>query len=341
MSPAANIGRPRPDTRRAELVGAAQRVIERGGFSAATVGEITREAGASLGLLNYHFGSKDEVLAEAFDAFARDDLHELEEIAQRPEPAPERLAAYLESSEWADSGSWRLWLDAWGGAVRTEALRDVLERFLDGWRAALSEVLRDGVEEGCWACADPSDTAARLVAVIDGIGLHTTLHPGEVPTDRATSWARRLAELELGVALPGPPAPRPLLADSGGYAVRLPLRTRDLDPDGRVHPAVHVAFLEEARAGWLAARRADGAPSTPLVVARIAMELRGALTPADGEVLVRCAAERAGQHSIRTRETIETAAGAVVVSAGTTLIALDAGGRPRALTAAEREALTR
>ena len=39
------------DSRRAELIEAARRVIQRRGFAKATVGAITGEAGASLGLL--------------------------------------------------------------------------------------------------------------------------------------------------------------------------------------------------------------------------------------------------------------------------------------------------
>jgi AcrR family transcriptional regulator len=74
--------------RREELVGAARRVIGRDGFAAATVGEITREAGASLGLLNYHFGSKDEVVAEAFAEAAREELSALEAISRRFEDLP-------------------------------------------------------------------------------------------------------------------------------------------------------------------------------------------------------------------------------------------------------------
>ena len=80
-------------------------MIGRDGFAAATVGEITREAGASLGLLNYHFGSKDEVVAEAFAAAAREDLAALEAISRRFEDPAERLAAYLDQSEWADADS--------------------------------------------------------------------------------------------------------------------------------------------------------------------------------------------------------------------------------------------
>ena len=112
--------------RREELVTAARRVIGRDGFAAATVGTITREAGASLGLLNYHFGSKDEVVAEAFAAAAREDLGSLEAISRRFEDPAERLAAYLDQSEWEDTDSWRLWVDAWGESVHSPLVRDTL-----------------------------------------------------------------------------------------------------------------------------------------------------------------------------------------------------------------------
>ena len=116
----------RPDTRRSELLDAARRVIRRRGFANATVGEITGEAGASLGLLHYHFGSKDDVVAEAFAELARDELDELEEISHRHADPPERLAAYLDLEGWADRDSWRMWIDAWGEAVHAETLRSTL-----------------------------------------------------------------------------------------------------------------------------------------------------------------------------------------------------------------------
>jgi TetR/AcrR family transcriptional repressor of bet genes len=84
------------DGRRAELIEAARRVIQRRGFAKATVGAITGEAGASLGLLNYHFDSRDDVVAEAFAAAARADLDELQAISRRPDDPRARVAAYLD-----------------------------------------------------------------------------------------------------------------------------------------------------------------------------------------------------------------------------------------------------
>ncbi len=291
---------------------AARRVIGRDGFAAATVGTITREAGASLGLLNYHFGSKDEVVAEAFAAAAREDLASLEAISRRFEDPADRLAAYLDQSEWADSESWRLWVDAWGESVHSPLVRDTLGRFDVGWRAVLAEVLADGVRQGRWACADPQDTAARLVAVLDGIGLHTTVHGEDVPPERAAAWARRLAELELGVV-----AARSAAA-SAGPGRRASPHVPDRDPSARPRRprprrprgALHVPGGGARRVARRARARTRSSRTSPSATA--ARWSRDAVT-------VTCTLDAVGRASFRTRETVSTDERGVAVEAATTL----------------------
>jgi AcrR family transcriptional regulator/acyl-CoA thioesterase FadM len=329
------------DNRRAELIEAARRVIQRGGFAKATVGAITGEAGASLGLLNYHFASRDDVVAEAFAAAARADLDELQEISRRHGDPPARLAAYLDLEGWADREVWRMWIDAWGEAVHTEKLRGTLEQFERGWRAVLASVLADGDRGDCWRCPDPEDAAGRLVAALDGLGLHTTLHPDDVAPAAAARWARRLVELELGVTLPGAPEPEPAGAAPVPHEARIPIRGRDLDATGRVHPAVLLTFVGEVREAWLDARLGSLDPVPRLEVAHVTADFRQVPARRDAEVVVRCALDGVGTTGVRTRETIETVAGALVVSAGATVVATGEDGAPRPLTQTEREALLR
>ncbi len=315
-------------------------MIQRDGLSSATVGEITREAGASLGLLNYHFPSKDDVVAEAFAALAGEELEQLQKISRVHERPADRLVAFLESLDWENHPAWRMWIESWGQSVRTEALRGTLERFARGWRAVLAQVLTDGVQDGSWRCEHPDELAGRLVAAFDGIGLHTTIHDVDVPADRAMDWARRLVEAELGIELPDhgkPPAarivPRP-------HTSHVTIRVRDLDATGAVLPAVHLTYLDEARGAWLAGRFAKGGAVPDAVVAQLVLDFQRALRRDDEAVLVRCALDRVGETSIRTHETIETADGAPILDAAVTLVVRDQDtGRPRPLTTAEREAL--
>jgi AcrR family transcriptional regulator len=324
------------DSRRAELIDAARHVIRRRGFAKATVGEITREAGASVGLLNYHFASRDDVVAEAFAAAAREELAELEQIARRHADPRAQLAAYLDHEEWADRDAWRMWIDAWGEALHTDALRSTVEEFDRGWRAVLTNVLADGDRQGCWRCPDPEDAAGRLVAAFDGLGLHSMLHPKEVVPERAAAWARRLAELELGVTLPQAPPPAELPVTPTPYESRIPIRGRDLDATGRVHPAVLLTYLGEAREAWLDARLG----AVPRVeVAHVSADFRHVPTRSDAEVIVRCALDALGATSVRTRETIETVGGELVISAGVTVSVCGDDDEPRPLTDDEREAL--
>ena len=329
------------DNRRAELIEAARRVIQRRGFAKATVSAITGEAGASLGLLNYHFDSRDDVVAEAFAAAARADLDELQAISRRHPDPPARLAAYLDLEAWDNREVWRMWIDAWGEAVHTEKLRSTLEQFERGWRAVLAGVLADGGRHGCWECADPEDTAGRLVAALDGLGLHTTLHPDDVAPEAAARWARRLAELELGVQLPGAPSPDPAGPPPTPHEERIPIRGRDLDATGRVHPAVLLTYVGEVREAWLDARLGGLEPTPRLEVAHVSADFRHVPARRDAEVVVRCTLDGLGSAGARTRETIETVGGALVVSAGATVVATGEDGAPRPLTEAERQALRR
>ncbi len=220
-----------------------------------------------------------------------------------------------------------LWLDAWADAARVEELRATLARYARGWRAALADVLADGARHGSWDCPDPAEAASRIVAVIDGIGLQAMLHPGEVTPERAAGWARRIVELELGIALPEP-VPAPPADPPTPFSVRIGVRGRDLDADGSVHPAAMLAYLEEARDGWLAERLGPAGAHT--LLARVAVDFRAPLRGQGGEVVVRCALRRPGRSSVVTDETIATAAGEVVARADTTLVAVDAAHAPPA-----------
>jgi hypothetical protein len=68
-------------------------------------------------------------------------------------------------------------------------------------------------------------------------------------------------------------------------------------------------------------------------------DFRHVPTRRDAEVIVRCALDGLGATGVRTRETIETVGGELVVSAGVTVSVCGEDGEPRPLSDAEREAL--
>jgi acyl-CoA thioesterase FadM len=150
------------------------------------------------------------------------------------------------------------------------------------------------------------------------------------------AWARRLAERELDVTLPAAPERAPSATAPTPYEARIAIRGRDLDATGRVHPAVLLTYLGEAREAWLDVRLG----SIPRMdVAHVSADFRHVPTRSDVEVIVRCALDGVGADCVRTRETIDTVGGELVVRAGATASVRGDDHRPRPLTDAEREAL--
>lgn len=329
----------RETSRRQDLLAAIREVIKRSGFSAARVSDISQEAGVSLGLLNYHFSSKEEAVIEAFSEIANDDLEDLAEISRARGDPMLRLAAAIDLDGWYDEESWQLWVDAWGTALRLEPLRGSTARFARGWRAALAAILADGADQGVWHCDDPDDVAGRLVAALDGIGLHATVHPDQVPVAAAQRWARRLVEVELGTELPRVPASYPGAASPSSPAHEKTIEPRwaDQDPAGHINHATYLSYLEEGRDEWLATALA-GEPE--YVVARVAIDYIRQLVQQDGPLVVRSALARVGRTSVRTREEIVARDGEVAATAQAVLVFLSSpGGRPRPLSDSERTAL--
>ena len=66
------------ENRRAQLIEAAIRVIQRDGIPAATTRAIAAEADAPLASIHYTFGSKEEVVRAAFDFLAEEMISSIE-----------------------------------------------------------------------------------------------------------------------------------------------------------------------------------------------------------------------------------------------------------------------
>jgi AcrR family transcriptional regulator len=75
------------------LVRATQEAIREKGLGGATAREIAGRASANLAAIPYHFGSKDDLVAEALLAEARELVAPVLELLGRDEPGPERAAA--------------------------------------------------------------------------------------------------------------------------------------------------------------------------------------------------------------------------------------------------------
>ena len=185
-----------PATRREEILDTTANVWRHRGVARVRVSDIAEELGVSVGLIPYHFGSKDGVIAAAFRRVAERDLQRVTSVDE-PEPA-RRLGCILEMYM-AEDPTWPLWLNAYGEALYMPALLETVRESSRAWQAAFAEELDAGMRCGAWYLDDPADTAARLLAALDGFGIHASLRIGLASHDRTGRWARRLVAAELGI----------------------------------------------------------------------------------------------------------------------------------------------
>ncbi len=191
--------------RRAEILETTCQVVIERGFAAARVSDVASRLGVSTGLIHYHFESKDQLLAEAFQHAAAADVSRLSLEVDREGPAIERLDRIftLDLPAHADGAApergWVLWIDGWGEAIRNADLKRISQQLDVRWKGGVEEVIRQGVKSGEFTCADPSATAWRLAALLDGLGVQLTVHEQIVSRDQLVDWVRAAACLELGL----------------------------------------------------------------------------------------------------------------------------------------------
>jgi AcrR family transcriptional regulator len=190
--------------RQGEILRAAVEQIEERGVAAVRIADVAQALGVSNALVLYHFSTKEKLVAAAFAYAAEADLARLRELLGRRTSALRRLRAAVRwYAPTGQAKGWRLWIEGWSAALREPALREVTRDLDRQWKAALAEVVADGVAAGEFTCPDPAATALRLTALLDGLAVQLTAYGGTVPRTRAQQWVDEALTHELG--LPGKP----------------------------------------------------------------------------------------------------------------------------------------
>nr|WP_202437414.1 TetR/AcrR family transcriptional regulator [Streptomyces sp. SID5910] len=196
--------------RREELLRAAIEQISARGVAALRIADVAAALGVSNALVLYHFSTKEKLVAAAFTHAAEDDLARLRKLLSRRTSALRRLRAAVRwYAPTGQAKGWRLWIEGWAASLREPALREVTRELDRQWKAAIAEVIADGVAAGEFPCPDPDGAALRLTALLDGLAVQLTSYTGAVSRARALRWVDESLARELGLERDALTAPRP------------------------------------------------------------------------------------------------------------------------------------
>jgi AcrR family transcriptional regulator len=195
------VPRPSVEERRNEILDVTCQVVIERGFGATRIADVADKLGVSTGLIHYHFESKDQLMADAFEWAAEADLARLHAEVDRIGTAVERIERVIRLYAHVEAEpGWMLWIDGWGEALRNPIIQRISQHLDFQWQQVLADVVRHGVASGEFSCADPDAAAWRLTALLDGLGLQVTVHEGLLTHDQLLHYVHTAAASELGMS---------------------------------------------------------------------------------------------------------------------------------------------
>jgi AcrR family transcriptional regulator len=154
---------------------AATHVFGTKGYQGATIADVVRESGLSVGAIYTYFSGKDELFRQSCDLISAQGL---EELAVRVAPATttaERLriaiGLYIETiDEYAGAPGQASLIQAWAEADREPGVRDMLARRRERLVGAAQMLLHQGVVAGELPAWMDVDAVSRgFLALMDGL----------------------------------------------------------------------------------------------------------------------------------------------------------------------------
>lgn len=185
---------PRGQKTRARILAATVELIAREGWEAVTVRKVAADAGVNFALVNYHFGSKANLMLAALEsAFESEILTPMSGAfaSSHPDRVIGELVQLTLGPDVPDTAR-RVFESALGALAHDPELARRVRPMLDHFRSLLTDVFERAVAAG--RLPGDSDTQALAIAcsaMLDGLGLHRMIDP-DMPADRVADALGRL-----------------------------------------------------------------------------------------------------------------------------------------------------
>jgi TetR/AcrR family transcriptional regulator, transcriptional repressor of bet genes len=169
--------------RRAQIVAAAYRVAAKRGLQAVTIRDVAKNAGVSVGLVIFHFRTKDRVVLALLDWVVANtvSLSVGPDVARVPDPL-DRLVAILRQEMLrlvGEPGRNRLFFEFWSEGIWNRAVRVRMQRDLDRYREAIHPFVDAAIAAHAerFAGVDAAGLTTALVSFLKGCAVQSTIQP--------------------------------------------------------------------------------------------------------------------------------------------------------------------
>ncbi len=190
------------EARRVQLMEATIDCIAAHGFSDLTLADVAKGAGLSVGIVNFYFKSKDQLLIETLRHLVDDYIQQTNEnIRNAGQSAAAQLDAAIESDfhrTIANRKRVTVWYAFWGETRWRPEFLKICQEFSDNFHAETRELFARLIDEGGYQELDADIVARGFDAMIDGLWLDMLINPKSVDRDAA----KRVLRTYLGGLFP-------------------------------------------------------------------------------------------------------------------------------------------
>lgn len=167
--------------RRQELIDATIKCISKKGLGSTTLADVAGEAGLSQGIVNLHFDSKDNLLAETLRFLAEDYDLEFRKVLEISHPTPAaKLLALMEldlKPSICDRKKLAVWFAFWGEVKAVPTYQKICSARERKYEEIMRELVQKIINEGGYVNVDAKVIAEALSSLTDGLWLSCHINP--------------------------------------------------------------------------------------------------------------------------------------------------------------------
>lgn len=206
--------RPRTESkevRRRQLIDATIKSISKYGISGTTMTTVTGIAGLSIGLVNFHFKTKELLFEETLRFLAEEHRDQWKKSYDKAELAPEaKLLAIVDAHyhpNICNRKKLAVWFGFYGEAAYRAKYRNIVAE-IDSERWDLSiQLCAQIIEEGSYELTHAEVVADMLEGLYDGFWLNILMYPGEFSRRDARAQIRTYLATTFSKHFELPPIP--------------------------------------------------------------------------------------------------------------------------------------
>ena len=167
--------------RRRQLIDATIKCIARKGIGGTTLADVASEAGLSQGIVNLHFDSKDNLLAETLRYLAEDyDQQFMQVLARTTGSAADKLLALMELDlrpSICDRPKLAVWFAFWGEVKAVPTYQKICAARDQKYDNVMMELVTEIIDRGGYNNIEAEVVTEALSAMTDGMWLSCLIDP--------------------------------------------------------------------------------------------------------------------------------------------------------------------